>query len=197
MLTIQRIFSLPVQIFTKEAVVLVFFRTCHDVVVAIAANHGQRFNSTGQETTIMNILVYCIMHRWRVIRHPALLLRLRGVYTLRFARVDAHPARIVASSIETDLWKLNTFDPSPHNFSSILFPKSFFVRKRWSIRLDSFCSWYSTHISFNLRIRECKYLKRKVGFRNLYRIYNYFLQKNSELRVKIRVTFCQISSISS
>ena len=130
LLTIQRIFSLPVQIFTKEAVVLVFFRTCHDVVVAIAANHGQRFNSTGQETTIMNILVYCIMHRWRVIRHPALLLRLRGVYTLRFARVDAYLARIVASSIETDLWKLNTFDPSPHNFSSILFPKSFFVRKR-------------------------------------------------------------------
>lgn len=130
LVTIQRIFSLPVQIFTKEAVVLVFFRTCHDVVVAIAANHGQRFNSTGQETTIMNILVYCIMHRWRVIRHPALLLRLRGVYTLRFARVDAYLARIVASSIETDLWKLNTFDPSPHNFSSISFPKSSFICKR-------------------------------------------------------------------
>lgn len=143
MVTIQRIFSLPIQIFTKEAVVLVFFRTCHVVVVAIAANHGQpaRFNSTGQETTIMNILVYCIMHRWRVIRHPALLLRLRGVYTLRFARVDAYLARIVASSIETDLWKLNTFPllitSPPYLFQNL--PSSV-NDDRFYIRLDSFCS---------------------------------------------------------
>lgn len=117
----------PFKFSRKKLLCLFFFER---VTMLLGYSSESWFNSTGQETTIMNILVYCIMHRWRVIRHPALLLRLRGVYTLRFARVDAHPARIVASSIETDLWKLNTFDPSPHNFSSILFPKSFFVRKR-------------------------------------------------------------------
>lgn len=75
----------------------------------ITANHG---SIAGQETAIMNILVYCIMHRWRVIRHPALLLRLARVYTLRFARVDAHPARIDASNIETGLWKHRAHSPS-------------------------------------------------------------------------------------
>lgn len=89
----------------------------------------------------MNILVYCIMHRWRVIRHPALLLRLRGVYTLRFARVDAYLARIVASSIETDLWKLNTFPllitSPPYLFQNL--PSSV-NDDRFYIRLDSFCS---------------------------------------------------------
>lgn len=73
----------------------------------IMVNHG---SIAGQETAIMNILVYCIMHRWRVIRHPALLLRLARVYTLRFARVDAHPARTDASNIETGLWKQCAFD---------------------------------------------------------------------------------------
>lgn len=83
----------------------------------ITANHG---SIAGQETAIMNILVYCIMHRWRVIRHPALLLRLARVYTLRFARVDAHPARIDASNIETGLWKHRTHSPSSSKFLSTL-----------------------------------------------------------------------------
>lgn len=57
---------------------------------------GPRFNSEPQETAIMNILVYCIMHRWRVIRHSALLLRLASVYMPRFARVDTRPVRVDA-----------------------------------------------------------------------------------------------------
>lgn len=104
--TIQRVFPLPirVQIFTKERLLpLVFERSCHDVVGLQSG--GKSWATTvqqhGQETTIMNILVYCIMHRWRVIRHPALLYC--EVY-IRTRRCASRAHRCI-QPIETDLSK--------------------------------------------------------------------------------------------